>query len=105
MDDVYENIDDYNPSRKRKILIVFDDMIAGIMSNKKFQAIIKELFVRCRKLNISLAFITHFFVPKVVRLNSIHYLIMNNKRELQNIAINHSADIEYKSFVKIYREY
>ena len=54
MDDVYENIHDYNPSRKRKILIVFDDMIADIMSNKKFQAIIKELFIRCRKLNISL---------------------------------------------------
>ena len=52
MDDVYENIHDYNPSRKRKILIVFDDMIADIMSNKKFQAIIKELFIRCRKLNI-----------------------------------------------------
>ena len=57
MDDVYENIHDYNSSRKRKILIVFDDMIADIMTNKKFQAIIKELFIRCRKLNISLVFI------------------------------------------------
>ena len=47
---VYENIDDYNPNRKRKILIVFDDMIADIMTNKKFQAIIKELFITCRKL-------------------------------------------------------
>ena len=54
MDDVYQNIDDYNPSRKRKILIVFDDMITDIMSNKKFQVIIKELFIRCRKVNISL---------------------------------------------------
>ena len=54
MDDVYENINDYNPNRKRKILIVFDDMIADIMTNKKFQAIIKELFIRCRKVNISL---------------------------------------------------
>ena len=99
MDDVYENINDYNPSRKRKILIVFDDMIADIMTNKKFQAIIKELFIRCRKLNISLVFITqsYFSVPKDVRLNSTHYLIMktNNKRELQNIAINHSSDIDY----------
>ena len=97
MDDVYQNIDDYNPSRKRKILIVFDDMIADIMTNKKFQAIIKELFIRCRKLNISLVFITqsYFSLPKDVRLNSTHYLIMkiNNRRELQNIAINHSADI------------
>ena len=108
MDDVYQNIDDYNPSRKRKILIVFDDMIADIMSNKKFQAIIKELFIRCRKVNISLVFITqsYFFVPKDVRLNSIHYLIMkiNNRKELQNISINHSADIDYKKFVNIYRE-
>ena len=83
-------------------------MIADIMSNKKFQAVVKELFIRCRKLNISLVFITqfHFLVPKVVRLNSTHYLIMkiNNRRELQNIAINHSADIDYKDFVKIYRE-
>ena len=54
MDDVHENINYYNLSRERKILIVFDDMIADIMTNKKFQAIIKELFIRCRKLNISL---------------------------------------------------
>ena len=50
MDDIYNNIDDYNPNRKRKILIMFDDMIADIMSSKTFQAIIKELFIRCRKL-------------------------------------------------------
>ena len=84
MDNVYENIDDYNPNRKRKILIVFDDMIADIMTNKKFQAIIKELFIRCRKLSISLVFITQSYlsVPKDVRLNSTHYFIMkiNNKR-------------------------
>ena len=108
MDDVYENINDYNPSTKRKILVVFDDMIADIMTNKKFQAIIKELFIRCRKLNISLVFITqsYFSVPKDVRLNSTHYLIMkiNNKRELQNIAINHSANIDYNDFIKIYRK-
>ena len=83
-------------------------MIADIMTNKKFQAIIKELFIRCRKLNISLVFITqsYFSVPKDVRLNSTHHLIMksNNKRELQNIAINHSADIDYQDFIKTYRE-
>ena len=108
IDDVYENINDYNPSRKIKILIVFDDMIADIMSNKKFQAMIKELFSRCNKLNISLVFITQYYfsVQKDVRLNSTHYLIMkiNNRKELQNIAINHSADIDYKDFMKIYRE-
>ena len=108
MDDVCEKIDDCNLSRRRKILIVFDDMIADIMTNKKFQVTIKELFIRCRKLNISLAFITqsYFSVPKDVRLNSTHYLIMkiNNKRELQNIAINHSVDIDYNDFMKSYRE-
>ena len=62
MDGVYENIDEYSPSRKRKILIAFDDMIADIVTNKKFQAIIKELFIRCRKLNISLVFITQSFL-------------------------------------------
>ena len=83
-------------------------MVAGILSNKTFKTIVKELFIRCRKLNISLVFITqsYFSVPKDVRLNSTHYLIMkiNNKRELQNIAINNFADIDYKDFVKIYRE-
>ena len=107
MDDVYINIDDYNPKRKRKILIVFDDMIANIMANKRFQAIIKELFIRCRKLNISLVFITqsYFSVPKEVRLNSAHYLIMkiHNKRELRQISINYLPDIYYKDFLKIYR--
>ena len=107
MDDVYNNIDDYNPKRKRKNLIVFDDMIADIMTNKRFQAITKKLFIRCGKLNISLVFITHsyFSVPKEVRLNSTHYLIMkiHNKRELQNISTNHSADIDHKDFLKIYR--
>ena len=58
MNDVYENIESYNPNRKRKILIVFDDMVANIMTNKKFQSIVKELFIWCRKQNISLAFIT-----------------------------------------------
>ena len=99
------NIDDYNPKRKRNILIIFDDMIADIMTNKRFQAIIKELFIRCRELNISLVFLTqsYFSVPKEVRLNSTHYLIIKiyNRGELQQIAINHSADIDYKYFLKI----
>ena len=91
MDDVYENIVDYKPSRKRKILIVFDDMIADIMTIKTFQAIIRELFIRYRKLNISLVFIMQFYfsVLKNVGLNSTHHLIMksSNKNELQNIAM------------------
>ena len=98
MNAVYENIDDYNPSRKRKIFIVFVDMIADIMSKKKFQAIIKGLFIRCRNLNILLVFVTqsYFSVPKDFRLNSTHCLIMkiSKRKELQNIANNHSADID-----------
>ena len=107
MDDVYANIDGYNQRRKRKILILFDDMIADIMTNKKFQAIIKELFIRCRKVNTYLVFITQFFfrVPKDVRLNPAHYLIMkiHNTRELKQIAIDHSVHIEYKGLQKLYK--
>ena len=66
------------------------------------------MFIRCRKLNIPLAFITqsHFFIPKDVKLNSTHYLIMkiNSKIELKNIGIDHSADIDYNNFMKIYRK-
>ena len=108
MDGVYKNIHDYNPNRTRKIVIIFDDMIEDIKDNKKFKAIIEELTIRCRKSSISLVFIaqSYFSVPKDVRLNSTHYLIMkiNNRKELQNIAINHSDEIDYKVFREIYRE-
>ena len=81
MYDVYNNIYNYNTRRKKKNLIVFDDMIADIMTNKRFQAVIKNLFTRCRKSNISLVFMaqSYFSVPKEVRLNSTHYLIKINK--------------------------
>ena len=107
-DDILDNIEDYNKKRKRKILIVFYDMVSQVMSDKKAQQILKELFIRCRKLNISLCFLTqsYFSVPKDVRLNCTHYIIfkLNNKRELQNIAINHSADTDYKDFLKVNRD-
>ena len=84
-------------------------MIADIMTSKKFQAITKELFIRCKKLNILLVFIkqSYFSVSKDIRLNSTHYLIMkiSNRKKSQNIAINHSADIDYQDFMKIYRKY
>ena len=87
---------------------MFDEMIADIMTNKKFEAVVKEWFIRCKKLKILLLFITQFYfsVPKDVRLNSTHYLIMkiNNRKELQNIALKHSAEIDYKDFMKIYRK-
>ena len=93
MQDVYKNIEDYNPGKKRKVLIIFDDMIADMINNKKLNPIVTELFIRGRKLNISIVFITqsYFKVPKDVRLNSTHFFIMKipNKRELQQIALNH----------------
>ena len=109
MDDVFTNIDDYNKKRKRKVLIVFDDMIADIMSSKKFKAIIKELFIRSRKLNISIVFITqsYFRTPKDARLKSTHYVIMKiqSRKELENIAQENSGDIDFKDFLKIYKDY
>ena len=108
MDDILENIEDYNEKKKKKVLTVFDGMISHVMSDKKAQQVLKELFIRCRKLNISLCVLrqSYFSVPKDARLNCTHYIIfkLKNKRKLQNIAINHSADIDYKDFVKIYRD-
>ena len=106
---VYKNIDDYNPDKENKILIVFDDMIADMIHNKKLNLIVTELFIRERKLNISLVSITqsYFKVPKNVRLNTSHFVIAKtpNKKELQQIAINHSSDINTKDFANIYRKY
>ena len=94
MHDVYKNTDDYNPNKDNKKLIDFDDMIADMINNKKLNLIVTELFIRGRKLNISLVFITqsYFKVPKDVRLNTTHFFIAKipNKRELQKIARNHS---------------
>ena len=75
MDDIYKNNEEYNPDKKSKILILFDDMIADMLSNKKLSKIVTELFIRGRKLNISIVFITqsYFAVPKNLRLNSTHY--------------------------------
>ena len=80
MQDVHQNIDDYNPGKKRKVLIVFDDVIADMINNKKLDSIVTELFIRGRKLNISIVFITQtcFKVPKDVRLNSTHFFYQGN---------------------------
>ena len=108
MQDVYKNIEDYNPIKNRKVLIIFDDMIADMISNNKLNPIVTELFIRGRKLNISIVFITQLYlkVPKDVRLNSTHFFIMKipNKRELQQIALNHSSDIDFKDFMNIYKK-
>ena len=86
MQDLYEKINEYNPGKKCKILIAFDDMIADVINNKKLNSVVSEQFIRRRKLNISLVFITqsYFKVPKDVRLNSTLFFIMkiSNKREL-----------------------
>ena len=108
MHDVYKNINYYNPDIENKILIIFDDMIADMTHNKKLDSIVTELFIRGRKPNIYLAFITqsYFKVPKHVRLNTSHFFIAKipNKRELQQSAINHLSDISTKDFTNIYRK-
>ena len=102
MDDIYKNDEEYNLKKKRKILIVFD-MIDDMLSNKKLNQIVVELFIRGRKLNIYLVFITqsHFAVQKNTRLNSMHYFVMKipNKQELQQIAFNLSSDIDFQDFM------
>ena len=105
MEDVYKNIENYDPGKKRKILIVFDEMISDMIINKNLNPVVTELFIRGRKLNISIVFITqsYFKVPKDIRLNSTHFFIMKipNKRELQQIALNHSSNIDFiKRFYK-----
>ena len=101
MQDVYKNIEDYNP--------IFDDMIAAMINNNKLNPRVIELFIRGNKLNISIVFITqsYFKVSKDVRLNSTHFFIMKipNTRELQQIALNHSSDIDFKDFMIIYKKY
>ena len=97
MNDVLENINNCNKNRAKKVLIIFDDMIADIMRSKKFKAIVKELFIRCRILNISIVFISQSYLrtPKDARLNSTHYIIMK-------VAEENSGHLDFKDFLKIY---
>ena len=106
---LYKNIDEYNAGKERKILIVFDNMIADLINNKKRNSVVAELFVGGRKSSISLAFIaqSYFKVPKDVKLNSACFFIMRipNKREFQQTALNHSSDINFSDFFNIYKKY
>ena len=108
MQDVYKDINDYNPDKENKILMVFDDMIPDMINNEKLNSIVTELFIRGRKLNISLVFITqsYFKDPKDVRLNTTLIFLMKipDKRELKQIAINHSSNIDTKDFIKVYKK-
>ena len=109
MQDAYKNIEDYNPKNNRKILIVFDDMIADIINNNKLDSVVSILFTRGRKINISIVFIrqSYFKVQRVVRLNTTHFFTMKipNKREVQQITSNQSSDIDPKDFINIFRKY
>ena len=109
MEDGNKYIDEYNTDENPKILIVFDVMIADMINNKKLNSIVTQLFIRGRKLNIPLVFITqsYFKVSKDVRLTSTHFSTMKipNKRELQQIALNHSSDLNSKDFINIYKKY
>ena len=107
MDDVLDDINNYNKNRDKKVLIAFDDMIADIEYNKNFKRIIKELFYRSRKINVSIVFITqsYFRALKDARLNSTHYILMKigNKKELKRIAEEKSDYLDYKDFLKMYK--
>ena len=106
MQDVYKNIEDCSSGKKRKILILFDDMIADMINNKKLNPVVTDWLIRGRKLNNSIVFITQSYhkMLKDFRLNSTHVFIMKipDKRELQQLALNHSSDIDFKDFMKIY---
>ena len=106
MDDVLDDINNYNKNRDKKVLIVFDDMIADIEYNKKFKRIIKEQFYRARKINVSIVCFTqsYFRALKDARLNSAHYILMKigNKKELKRIAEEKSGHLDDKDFLKIY---
>ena len=108
MHDIYKNINNFNPNKENKILIVFNDMIVDMINNKKLNSPVSELFIRGRKLNISLAFITqsYFKVPKDVKLNTTHFFIIKipNKRELQQTVTNHLSDIDFNDFIRIYKK-
>ena len=109
MQNVYKNIEEYNTDKEHRILIVFDDMIPDMINNKKLNSVVTELFIRGRKSNISLVFITqsYFKFPKIVKLNSTRSFVIKipNERELQQIALNHSSDINSQDFIKIYKKY
>ena len=106
MNDVLDDINNYNENRDKKVLIIFDEMITDFMRSEKFKATVKELFIRCRNLNISIVFIrqSYFRTPKDARLNSTHYILMkiDNKKELKSIAEENSGHLDFKDFLKIY---
>ena len=108
IDDVYENFEDYNPTKKRRVLTMFLNMIADMEFNKKLSPIVTELILRGIKLSISIVFIwqSYFKVSKTIRLNATHCLIVKipNKRESQQMASNHLSDIDFIDLMKHYKD-
>ena len=109
MEDIYINIEEYNPNKKQKLLMIFEDMIADMLSNKYFNPIATKVFIRVRKLDIYLVFITQSYFTvenKNIRLNSTHYFVMKipSKREPQQIVFNHSSYTDFQHFTNLYRK-
>ena len=103
MPDVYKNIEEYNLAKTRKVLIIFDNIIADMINNTKLNPVVTELFIRGRKLSISIVFITqsYFKVPKDVTLNKTYFLVI----KIQQLALNYSSDVDFKGFMKTYKKY
>ena len=108
MKNAYQSIDEHNPGKKKKVLLVFHDMVDDVTPNKKLHLVTTELFIRCQKLNISLVFITQsfFHTPKSVTLNTTHFIIMKipNRQKLLEIAINHLSDTDFGEFKRLVRK-
>ena len=105
MDDIYKNIEEYNPNKKLKMLIFFHDMIADMLNYKRLNSIVIKFFIRGRKINISF-FLLHNLILLNIRLNSAHCFIMKviSKRKLQQIAFYHSSDIDFLNFMNLYKK-
>ena len=104
MDDIYKFVEEYYPGKEQKLFVVFDDMIADMFSNKMLDPVLTELFIRGRKMNMSVIFITqsYFHVPK--NIGKIIIMKIQTKRELQQVAFNHSLEISYKDFMNLYKK-
>ena len=107
--DIYKNNEEYIPNENHKTFIVFDDVNDDILTDKKLNLVFTELFMRGRKLNIFIVSSrkSYFAAPKDIRLNFTHYFIMDipSKQQIQQIAFNHSSDIDFKDFLNLYKKY
>ena len=109
IDDIYENVKDYNPTKKRKMLVVFDDITADMETYRTLSSVFTELLLRETKRNISFVLISKFYfkVPRTIRLNATHCFTMQitNKREFHQTASNHSSDTEFRELMKLCNDF